>query len=334
MDHRGRSARGPLARRCRLRRRRRRRGGGQRERQDGNAEAHGQQAGRQADRAVDRRRRLTSTAARPTTRWATSSARRRRGRCTPTSPTTRSTCSPGPRRRPRRRSPRTARPSRSRSSRASSTRRRTTARSRPKDVKYAIERGFFNSVANGFTPSYYGDLEGAKVGVKPGTKISGIETPDDSHDRAEVQARRRRRDGRGRARASRPRRPCPRSTRRSSTPRPPSTYGENQLATGPYMIENDAAGKAIGYEPGKRIHLVRNPNWDKSPGLQAGVPGRDRQPRGQRRSRRRLAPHPRRREHGQRRLIAAAGEPQAGARGHARDQLVLVPAGRRPLGRR
>ena len=30
------------------------------------------------------------------------------------------------------------------------------------------------------------------------------------------------------------------------------------------MIENDAAGKAIGYEPGKRIHLVRNPNWDKS----------------------------------------------------------------------
>ena len=44
----------------------------------------------------------------------------------------------------------------------------------------------------------------------------------------------------------------------------PSTYGENQLATGPYMIENDASGKAIGYDPGKRIHLVRNPSWDKS----------------------------------------------------------------------
>ena len=25
-----------------------------------------------------------------------------------------------------------------------------------------------------------------------------------------------------------------------------------------------AAGKAIGYQPGKRIHLVRNPSWDKS----------------------------------------------------------------------
>ena len=44
----------------------------------------------------------------------------------------------------------------------------------------------------------------------------------------------------------------------------PSTYGENQLATGPYMIENDPSGKAIGYDPGKRIHLVRNPSWDKS----------------------------------------------------------------------
>ena len=30
------------------------------------------------------------------------------------------------------------------------------------------------------------------------------------------------------------------------------------------MIEQDAAGRAIGYEPGKRLHLVRNPNWDKA----------------------------------------------------------------------
>jgi peptide/nickel transport system substrate-binding protein len=42
-----------------------------------------------------------------------------------------------------------------------------------------------------------------------------------------------------------------------------STYGANQVATGPYMIRNNAEGKAIGYEPGQRIHLVRNPNWDK-----------------------------------------------------------------------
>jgi len=46
------------------------------------------------------------------------------------------------------------------------------------DVKYAIERGFFSSVASGFTSSYFGDLVGAKVGAKPGTKVPGIETPD------------------------------------------------------------------------------------------------------------------------------------------------------------
>src|ERR687885_947877 len=48
-----------------------------------------------------------------------------------------------------------------------------------KDVKYAIERGFFNTVNNGYAGAYFGDIEGAKVGAKPGTKIPGIETPDD-----------------------------------------------------------------------------------------------------------------------------------------------------------
>ena len=36
----------------------------------------------------------------------------------------------------------------------------------------------------------------------------------------------------------------------------PSTYGENQVSTGPYMIDN--------YVPNKEIHLVRNPNWTAS----------------------------------------------------------------------
>src|SRR3954469_15818078 len=49
-----------------------------------------------------------------------------------------------------------------------------------KDVKYAIERGFFGTTGAGFTPSYYGALEGAKVGVSPGTTIKGITTPDDN----------------------------------------------------------------------------------------------------------------------------------------------------------
>ena len=43
---------------------------------------------------------------------------------------------------------------------------------------------------------------------------------------------------------------------------PVARMAMNQVATGPYMIENDTSGKAIGYEAGRRIHLVRNPNWD------------------------------------------------------------------------
>jgi peptide/nickel transport system substrate-binding protein len=136
-----------------------------------------------------------------------------------------------------------------------------------KDVKYAIERGFFNSVNNGYAGAYFGDLTGAKVGVKPGTAIPGIETPDDT---TVVFNLTKRDDGRctGGVLAGALSMPL-------SAPVPPeyaekfdaeksSTYGQNQVATGPYMIENDASGKAIGYEPGKRIHLVRNPSWDKS----------------------------------------------------------------------
>jgi peptide/nickel transport system substrate-binding protein len=44
--------------------------------------------------------------------------------------------------------------------------------------------------------------------------------------------------------------------------RSPSTYARHQVATGPYMIQSDAQGNAVGYRPGKGIHLVRNPNWD------------------------------------------------------------------------
>src|SRR3954454_4837053 len=49
-----------------------------------------------------------------------------------------------------------------------------------KDVKYAIERGFFNTVNNGYAGAYFGDLKGAKPSSAPGTKVPGIETPDDN----------------------------------------------------------------------------------------------------------------------------------------------------------
>src|SRR3954451_10508510 len=131
------------------------------------------------------------------------------------------------------------------------------------DVKYAIERGFFSSVAAGFTQSYYADLEGAKISSKPGTEISGLQTPD---PQTLVLKFKRSLGGvmTSGALAYGATAPVPKAYAEKFDAKTPSTYGENQLSTGPYMIENDASGKAIGYDPGKRIHLVRNPNWDKS----------------------------------------------------------------------
>ena len=48
----------------------------------------------------------------------------------------------------------------------------------------------------------------------------------------------------------------------------PTTYGTQYLvATGPYMVEaNPKTGQfaGIGYQAGKSLTLVRNPNWDPS----------------------------------------------------------------------
>ncbi len=130
------------------------------------------------------------------------------------------------------------------------------------DVKYAMERMFFATVATGYS-FYFEDITGAEAGAKPGTEISGIEAPDPQTlviklDKAT-----------GGVLASGAlgllaTAPVPKEYAEKFDKETPTTYGENQVATGPYMIENDASGKAIGYEPQKRIHLVRNPNWDKA----------------------------------------------------------------------
>jgi peptide/nickel transport system substrate-binding protein len=131
-----------------------------------------------------------------------------------------------------------------------------------KDVKYAIERGFFNTVNNGYAGAYFGDLEGAKVGAKPGAKIPGIKTPDDTTIEFHLTK------GVGGvlagALALPLSAPVPEEYAAKFDKQNPSAYGQNQVATGPYMISNDASGKATGYQAGRDIHLVRNPNWDKS----------------------------------------------------------------------
>jgi peptide/nickel transport system substrate-binding protein len=133
-----------------------------------------------------------------------------------------------------------------------------------RDVKYAVERGFFSTVANPYAGTYFGDIIGAKPGAKPGTTLDkGITTPDDQtivfHLRkpsAGLLA--------GGALGLPLTAPVPEGYAARFDAKDPSAYGEHQVATGPYMIKQDSSGKAIGYKPDESIDLVRNPNWERS----------------------------------------------------------------------
>jgi peptide/nickel transport system substrate-binding protein len=120
------------------------------------------------------------------------------------------------------------------------------------DVEYAIERGFFKSVANPYVGIYFNDLVGAKAGVAAGTRIRGIETPDARTIVFHL------RNGTARTMAGAfvlpLSAPVPREYALPYDQRAQSTYGMHQVSTGPYMVER--------YQAGRRIHLVRNPNWD------------------------------------------------------------------------
>jgi peptide/nickel transport system substrate-binding protein len=134
------------------------------------------------------------------------------------------------------------------------------------DVKYAVERGFFGSVNNGYAGAYFGSLRGAKVGAEPGTGLPGITTPDDHTIVFDLERQHRSSRCAGGVLAgalSMPlSAPVPQEFAKRFDAKPSSTYGAHQVATGPYMIENDRSGRAVGYEPGRRIRLVRNPDWN------------------------------------------------------------------------
>jgi len=133
-----------------------------------------------------------------------------------------------------------------------------------KDVKYALERGFLKNVNGPYVGAYMSDIEGVKA-YQDGKadEITGITTPDDqtlefklSRPRAAIVAG---------ALALPASAPVPKEyAKKFDDAKGASQYGNNQVFTGPYMIENDSSGKLTGYTPGSVIKLVRNPNWDES----------------------------------------------------------------------
>ena len=128
------------------------------------------------------------------------------------------------------------------------------------DVKYAIERAFKPNVANGYVGAYMGNLVGAKEFTDgKATGISGIETPDATTIIFKLtKATTNSLIG---ALALPVSAPVPAEYAKKFDAVNPSTYGQHQVATGPYMVKNDAQGNAIGYEATRGIDLVRNPNW-------------------------------------------------------------------------
>ncbi len=152
------------------------------------------------------------------------------------------------------------------------------------DVKYAIERALLPGVPNGYIQTYLAGVEGIDKAVKEAQDnptggapdISGITTPDDQT--LEIKLTNTTAAGVTGALTLPVSSPVPEEYAKKFDADNPSTYGENQVATGPYMIENAcvAGGKSTdkcdgsltGYTPNKEIHLVRNPNW----GGEAGSP--------------------------------------------------------------
>ena len=132
-----------------------------------------------------------------------------------------------------------------------------------KDVKYAIERAFSASVGGQYMQAYFATIVGAPSDPpKTPESISGLKTPDDQTleiDLKDASA------GLVSGALELPVTvPVPKEYAKEFDDKTTSTYNEHVVASGPYMVANNAEGKLTGYQPGRRITLVRNPNWDKS----------------------------------------------------------------------
>ncbi len=130
------------------------------------------------------------------------------------------------------------------------------------DVAYAIQRGANPNVANPYIQAYFAAVEGMPTAT--GGPIKGIETPNKhtivfhlTEPKAQIVA-----DALVLPLSA----PVPREYAEKYDKHSPSDYASYEVATGPYMIKNNAEGKVldVGYFPGKSLTLVRNPNWSAS----------------------------------------------------------------------
>ncbi|HSZ15316.1 MAG TPA: ABC transporter substrate-binding protein [Solirubrobacteraceae bacterium] len=128
------------------------------------------------------------------------------------------------------------------------------------DVAYAIERGANPNVANPYIQSYFKAIEGMPKAA--GGPIKGIETPNKHEIVFHLT------EPKGQLVADALLLPLtaavPKSYAEKFDKNKPSNYASYEVATGPYMLKNNAEGKilGIGYVPGKSATLVRNPNWN------------------------------------------------------------------------
>jgi peptide/nickel transport system substrate-binding protein len=131
------------------------------------------------------------------------------------------------------------------------------------DFKYALERCFLPQVANGYVNAYLGTIVGVDA-FKSGKakEITGITAPDNS---TLVIKFTKPTGAAAQALALPCTVPVPKEYAQKFDSGKQSTYGQHQVFTGPYMIKGAESGSVkAGYTPGKRIDLVRNPNWGGS----------------------------------------------------------------------
>jgi peptide/nickel transport system substrate-binding protein len=128
------------------------------------------------------------------------------------------------------------------------------------DIKYAIERAFTSNVPSGYATSYFAEIEGAPETPGKYKEIPGIVVEGNKITFKLTKA-------------VAPRLaaalvmpitiPVPKEYAEKFDKKSPSTYDQYVAFTGPYMVKNNAEGKTVGRQPGKKIELVRNPNWNK-----------------------------------------------------------------------